>query len=382
MIPVWNKSNREHTIIGSDPSETRAAADQAVASEGWKHPYFVDADHINLKTVDRFFTPCDFFTLDVADCIGHVADDAVIESFMDRHDELVGTLRVPGIDRPLPLTRNDILQTLRKYLAAVGEAGRIYEYIAARKGAARFVAEVSMDETDAPQTPPELLVILVALADLRVPVQTVAPKFTGRFNKGVDYRGDLIQFAREFSEDIAVIAYAVANYGLPKNLKLSVHSGSDKFSIFAPMHKILQDTGAGLHLKTAGTTWLEELVGLAEHGGEGLETAKEIYAAAFAKREELSAPYSSVIDINVRALPQLCEVNGWTAEQFVAALRHNPQRAGFNPSLRQLLHIGFKIAAQMGPRYVSLLKSAEAVIAKNVTENLFERHIKPLFIGA
>ena len=83
-----------------------------------------------------------------------------------------------------------------------------------------------MDETDSPQTPAELLVILAAMADERMPIQTIAPKFTGRFNKGVDYVGDVEQFEKEFEEDLAVIAFAVKRYGLPANLKLSVHSGS------------------------------------------------------------------------------------------------------------------------------------------------------------
>ncbi len=73
VIPVWNKSNREHIIIGSDPASTRAAADEAVRALGWRKPYYVDADHINLKTVDRFIEPCDFFTIDVADWIGKPA---------------------------------------------------------------------------------------------------------------------------------------------------------------------------------------------------------------------------------------------------------------------------------------------------------------------
>jgi len=70
VTPVWNKSNREHMIIGTEPSQTRAAADSAVKALGWKEPYFVDADHITLETVDRFLVVCDFFTLDVADEIG------------------------------------------------------------------------------------------------------------------------------------------------------------------------------------------------------------------------------------------------------------------------------------------------------------------------
>ncbi len=91
-----------------------------------------------------------------------------------------------------------------------------------------------------PQTPPELLVILAAIAKVGIPIQTIAPKFTGRFNKGVDYVGDVAQFEKEFEDDLAVIAHAVKKYGLPSNLKLSVHSGSDKFSIYGPIRRALK----------------------------------------------------------------------------------------------------------------------------------------------
>jgi hypothetical protein len=268
-----------------------------------------------------------------------------------------------------------------KYLRAVQEAGRIYRRIAAAKGEGRFITEVSMDETDSPQTPPELLAILAAIADEGIPVQTIAPKFTGRFNKGVDYVGDLVQLEKEFHQDLAVIAFAVRRYGLPANLKLSVHSGSDKFSIYAPIRRALGRFDAGVHLKTAGTTWLEEVIGLAEAGGEGLELAKEIYAKALGKRETLCAPYAAVIDIDARRLPAAEEVSGWSAEQFVAALRHDPRCPAFNPHVRQLIHVGYKIAAQMGDRYLKMLEACEPTIARNVTENLYERHLKPLFLN-
>src|SRR3984957_10327918 len=100
VVPVWNKSNREHTIIGSEPSQTRAAADAAVKELGWTKPYFLDADHINLKTVERFLDPCDFFTLDVADMIGKPADAKDVEAFVARHPELVGTVTIPHIAAP------------------------------------------------------------------------------------------------------------------------------------------------------------------------------------------------------------------------------------------------------------------------------------------
>ncbi len=365
LAPVWNKSNREHLMVGSDPRQTRAAADAAVRAAGWDKPYFVDADHINLSTVERFLEPCDFFTIDVADAIGREASRESVGSFAGRHPEL-----------------EDARAIARKYLFAVQEAGKIYRRIAEAKGAGNFVTEVSMDETDSPQTPEELRVILAAIADEGIPIQTIAPKFTGRFNKGVDYVGDVEQFEREFSDDIAVIARAVADYGLPDNLKLSVHSGSDKFSIYASIRRVLERTGAGVHLKTAGTTWLEEVIGLAEAGGEALDLCREIYSQAYEHRQELCGPYAAVIDIRESDLPAPPVVSKWTAEQFTSAVRHDPKNPAFNADVRQLLHVGYKIAAKMGERYTRLLESSEASISKNVTLNLYERHIVPLFFGA
>jgi tagaturonate epimerase len=381
VAPVWNKSNREHMIIGSEPSQTRKAADAAVKDLGWTNAYFVDADHIGVKTVVRFLEPCDFFTLDVADSIGQPANPADVTAFVQRHPELVGTVTIPYISEPFMTDAVFVESVANKFLAAVQHAGVIYRFLVEKKGNGNFVPEVSMDETDLPQTPVELLIILAAIADEKIPIQTIAPKFTGRFNKGVDYVGDVAQFRKEFEEDLAAIAFAVKTYGLPENLKLSVHSGSDKFSIYKTIHDAVKKFDAGVHLKTAGTTWLEELIGLAESGGQGLEIAKEVYADAFAHSEELCAPYATVIDINPAKLPMPEEVNGWTSEQYTAALRHDQNNKAYNQDLRQLLHVGFKVAAKMGDRYLKALEANEEVVARNVTRNLFERHIKPVFLG-
>ncbi len=381
VVPVWNKSNREHTIIGSEPASVREAADAAVKALDWKLPYFCDADHINLQTVGRFVGSCDFFTFDVADFIGQPAADDEIVSFVNRHPELLGRIQLEGTDETFEITQESFRQAAAKYLTAVKKAGEVYRTIVKAKGEGNFIPEVSMDETDCAQSPVELLIILAAIADEGIPVQTIAPKFSGRFNKGVDYIGDVAQFAREFALDIAAIAYAVKHFGLPENLKLSVHSGSDKFSIYPAIHAAMGKFDAGVHLKTAGTTWLEELIGLAEAGGDGLELAKEIYAEAFAHCEELCAPYATVIDIDHAKLPSPGEVRGWTSDQYTSALRHIRGASAYNSSLRQLLHVGFKVAARMGRRYLDLLESNEAVIAKNVTENLYARHIAPVFLG-
>ncbi|MCX7916159.1 MAG: tagaturonate epimerase family protein [Verrucomicrobiae bacterium] len=374
IIPVWNKSNREHTLIGTDPASVRAEADAATGALGWKRPYRVDADHIGLKTVDRFLAASDFFTIDVADFIGQPVSEDEVRAFVARHQRLLGG--------PFGLTSQMLERAARKYLLAVQEAARVYRYLEKTKGTGQFIAEVSMDETDTPQTPPELLVILAALAEAGVQAQTIAPKFSGRFNKGVDYVGDLARFEREFAADLAVVAFAVREFGLPANLKLSIHSGSDKFSLYPIVHRQLRRSGAGVHVKTAGTTWLEEVAGLARAGGEALRLAKEMYAAMFARREELAQPYRTVIEIDPKQLPDPATVNQWTSDQFVAALRHDPKNPRFNPHFRQLVHVGFKVAAERGREFRDALTAHRALIAEWVTDNLYRNHIAPLFLGA
>jgi len=380
ITPVWNKSHREHTIIGTRPAETRKEADNAVSACGWDGPYFVDADHIGLKNVDQFLQSSDFFTLDVADFIGKTTNEADVNSFIQKHKKFIGPFAIDGIDESFAIREQQIKAVANKFLPAVKEAGRIYRHIEAAKGADNFITEVSMDETDEPQTPVEMFFILAAIANEGIPAQTIAPKFTGRFNKGVDYVGDVTKFAKEFEEDIAVIAFAVKEFGLPENLKLSVHSGSDKFSIYGPMGTAVRKFDAGLHLKTAGTTWLEELIGLAMAGGDGLAIAKQIYARAFLRIDELCGPYATVIDIDRAKLPAPEQVDRWDGRRFASALRHNQTCREYNPSFRQLLHIACKIAAEMGTRFSDVLDRYEDIIASNVTENIYERHIKPIFI--
>jgi hypothetical protein len=380
VTPVWNKSHREHTIIGTVPGDTRKEAVDAVAALGWNKPYFVDADHIGMGNVDQFVESSDFFTLDVADFIGQAADKADVGSFVEKHRKFVGALAIEGIAEPLDITEDRIRAIAEKSLLAVREAGKIYRHIAAAKGADNFVTEVSMDETDQPQTPVEMLIILAAIADEGVPAQTIAPKFTGRFNKGVDYVGDVRGFAKEFEEDLAVVDFAVRQFGLPENLKLSVHSGSDKFSIYGPIGEALKKFDAGLHLKTAGTTWLEELIGLAMAGGDGLSIAKEVYAQALVRFGELCGPYAAVIDIDTAMLPAAEEVDKWDGQSFASALRHDQSCERYNQHLRQLLHVGYKVAAEMGTRFTDALRKYEDIIAENVAENIYDRHIRPLFI--
>ena len=379
VTPVWNKSNREHTLIGTEPASVLAEAQVAVAALGWSGPFHIDADHINLTNVDRFIAASDFFTVDVADYSGKPASADDIEAFVGSHRRHLGTLAIPGLRSPLIIDEALLRATAGKFLWAMQEAGRIYRHIAERKAADSFITEVSVDETDSPQTPAELLLILAMIAGEGIPAQTIAPKFTGRFNKGVDYVGDLAQFEKEFDEDLSVVAFAIREFGLPDTLKLSVHSGSDKFSIYPIIKRLIKKHGAGLHVKTAGTTWLEELIGLAEAGGEGLALAKEIHARAVGHFEELVKPYATVLDIDPSHLPSSEEVARWNSRQYVAALRHDLSCPDYNLHFRQFMHVSFKIAAQLGFTYLDALAANETIISQNVTGNLFRRHLQPIF---
>ena len=381
IVPVWNKSNREHSIIGTSPVDTRREADEAVALCGWKHSYYVDADHIGLGTVGRFLDSSNFFTIDVADSIGKPSAPERVASFLKSASRFKGALRVPGVQKSVDVTDGLLSEIARKYLRAVEEAGAVYRHIAGHKGLETFVTEVSADEAELPQSPAELFFILAALAWEKVPVQTIAPKFTGAFLKGIDYVGEVRQFAREFEDDLAIIAHAVKAFGLPQQLKLSIHSGSDKFSIYPSIHNALARTGAGLHIKTAGTTWLEEVIGLAEADGDGLAMAKEIYAASFKRYDELSGPYRAVINIDRRGLPDPQQVSRWSSSEFAETLRHDPSNSRFSRDFRQLVHIGYKVAAELDGEFTDLVRRCRPSIEANVTTNIFSRHIQPLFLG-
>jgi hypothetical protein len=91
-------------------------------------------------------------------------------------------------------------------------------------------------------------------------------------------------------------------------------------------------------------------------------------------------PYAAVIDIDEARLPAPDQVRGWMSRQYTAALRHEPSDPAYNPHLRQLLHVGYKAAAKMGKRYLDALERSAPEVSRNVTHNLFERHIRPLFL--
>ncbi len=379
LTPVWNKSYREHSIIGSNPEDVRIEADQAIKELNFHSDYFVDADHINLSNVDGFIDHSDFFTIDISDFIGIPPDGQKISAFKKTYTKYTGTFYLDGFQDSYQISEDDLELIASKYFTAIEKASEIYEYITEKKGAGNFITEISIDETDQPQTPVELFFILAELGRLKVPVNTIAPKFSGRFNKGVDYQGDLNAFEKEFREDLLVLKETEKEFNLPAGLKLSVHSGSDKFSIYPVIGKLIRETNSGIHLKTAGTTWLEEVIGLAISGSEGLRLVKQFYNESFQRIEELCGPYAQVIDIDPEALPEPALVKSWTGEEFAETLRHIPGHKLYNPGVRQLLHVGYKVAAENKEIFIRLLKENEAIVENEVYTNIFERHIQRIF---
>jgi tagaturonate epimerase len=379
ITPVWNKSNREHMTIGTQPSDVRIEADQVTSDAGFSKDYFVDADHINYDTVDRFIESSDFFTIDVASNIGKKADDTEIKEFLSGVHKYAGEIKIPGIAKSFSITLQQITHIAEKYLFASIKAWDIYRKIEKIKGRGNFITEVSMDEVPEPQTPVELFFILRMLASENIPVQTIAPKFSGRFNKGVDYVGNPQDFAVEFESDLKVIDFAIKEFGLPENLKMSIHSGSDKFAIYPFIGSIIRRYNKGIHLKTAGTTWLEEVIGLAVSGGEALAFVKEIYYESLDLIEELCAPYADVIDIRIDNLPSKAEAANWDSVRFASAIRHIPNNQHYNSDMRQLLHVAYKLAAHRMDDYFRLLEKYEKQVSASVYENIYNRHICRLF---
>jgi hypothetical protein len=134
ITPVWNKSNREHVTIGTQPADVRNEADSVTESAGFNKTYFVDADHINLDTVEGFLMSSDYFTIDVAAYIGKKAGEKEIKSFLESAEKYSGELNIQGIPEPFKISESFLKVISEKYLFAAKKAGEIYRKIEKAKG--------------------------------------------------------------------------------------------------------------------------------------------------------------------------------------------------------------------------------------------------------
>ncbi|MBN1286044.1 MAG: hypothetical protein JXB47_11655 [Anaerolineae bacterium] len=262
MFPVFaQQSIREMERARRTPQDVMDDATWGVFRMDYQSGFGSDADHLkNTDVIDRCFAAgFTGYTLDPGDHVDNAAHtdrrDALVEKYAalpwDRLDTSPEAVKraYTGSSPAGAITEEMLLRAACKYAPALAAAAHMARHIAARFGGAPYDLEVSVDETETPTSPAEHYFIAAELKRMGVTFHGLAPRFVGRFEKGVDYIGDLGVFEAEFAVH-ARLARELGPY------KLSIHSGSDKFSIY-PI--IAKHCGEWVHVKTAGTSWLEAL---------------------------------------------------------------------------------------------------------------------------
>jgi tagaturonate epimerase len=260
ILPIFvQQSVRENTRTKRTPQQVMDDAKRAIDATKWEAPWGADADH--LKTVDDLpaFVAAGytFYTVDPGEQVDNAADTDPLSVLQKKAqvkdwDELsalyLHSSRETGFGW---FDSESLLRALVKYGKAIQHTLAMYRRLCELKDSFDF--EVSVDETESPTTPLEHYFIVNELTRAGVKFTSLAPRFTGRFEKGVDYIGDLDALDAELAKHAAV----TAQFG---TYKLSLHSGSDKFSVY-PL--IVKHWGRRVHVKTAGTSYLEALRTLA-----------------------------------------------------------------------------------------------------------------------
>ena len=260
------QSVREMERTQRTPQEVLGAAQNALAKLGWIQPWGADADHHKTpedvrKTAEAGFT---FFTIDPSAFVNNAADrmsQSELEVEVARMEadgvfakgwskEYLGRRFEVSDGLMLTFTAEPLDRAAVKYGRAIAHTASLSGHIASACAGRPFEIEVSVDETDSVTSPLDHLFCGLELKRRQVPnVVSLAPRFVGDFEKGIDYRGDLKQFEAQLREHVAVAKFCGP-------YKISVHSGSDKFSIYPIVGRVC---GELLHVKTAGTSYLEAL---------------------------------------------------------------------------------------------------------------------------
>ncbi len=260
------QSIREMTRTQRTPEQVMQAAVAAVKATGYDQPWGADADHLKNEddikaTLQAGFC---FFTIDPSEYVNNGADGMDASGLMAENAKLIrdqifqdpewadsylGRDWDVGVDQPLCFDKESLLRAAVKYGRAVAHCERMAGWIALHAGDTLYEIEVSVDETDSPTSHLEHLFFAEELQRRGVTVVSLAPRFIGEFEKGIDYKGDLNAFEESLAVHVA-IARAKGPY------KISIHSGSDKFSVYPIIGRLCGDL---LHVKTAGTSYLEAL---------------------------------------------------------------------------------------------------------------------------
>jgi len=309
MRPIYcQQSIREMTRTGRSPQDVMNDACWGVMQAGWRQGFGADADHLKQTAdMDRCLAAgFTFITVDPGEHVDSSADTASGSSLQTAYEALPWNkleitaadyfhryadkkVTLPGVDGVLTIRGEDVRRAAVKYGKAIAHIKLMYEHLQSQAGAGKAELEVSVDETATPTTVAEHYLVASELKRLGVRWVSLAPRFIGDFEKGVDYIGDLAAFRAAFAQHVGVMK-ALGPY------KISLHSGSDKFSIYP----IAAELAPGaVHLKTAGTSYLESLRAIAavEPGlfREILDHAKQRYPEDKASYH-VSAKVEKVID--------------------------------------------------------------------------------------
>lgn len=325
LAPVLaQQSVRELDRTGRSAREVLDAATWGAFAEGWRDGYGADADHLKTPAdIDRF--AAEGYTMYTIDPGDHVPGGQPVA----RH--------VGASAGTVTLTEEDALGASAKYGAAIDHVVAMSEHLRARVG--RFDLEVSVDETDTPTTPAEHVYIALELRRRGVEWESLAPRFGGRFEKGVDYIGDVERFAGEFAVH-AAIAEALGPY------KLSLHSGSDKFSLYRAV------AGGRVHVKTSGTSYLEALRVVSAHDRPLFE---RLYTVALDRFAEERASYAVTVDADRLPGPADATLD--------------------DPDVRRVLHVTFG-SVLAGGALAARLEALREEYAGAVEHHL-ARHLEP-----
>jgi tagaturonate epimerase len=271
--PIYaQQSVRENTRTGRTPQQVLDDAMWGIFQEGWRTPWGADADHVKeIADLAPFVAAgYTFYTIDPSDYVDNAAQTDPPETLNDKVARLpwdqLGTsydvLRARYCDAPFVLDRLTLqftelvlLRALAKYGGAIAHTVAIGAALSAREQGGRYDLEISVDETDTPTSVYEHFLIANELLARGIPVASLAPRFVGKFQKGVDYMGDVALFEAELAKHAAIMQHF-------DSYKLSIHTGSDKFSIYPIIARHAQ---GHVHVKTAGTSYLEALRLVAEH---------------------------------------------------------------------------------------------------------------------
>ncbi len=370
ISPIFaQQSIREMARTGRSPQQVLDDATWGVFTEGWQSGFGADADHLKtIEDIDACLSAdYTFFTIDPGAYVNNLAENASLSELRELATQLPtevqphrsGLLGKRYDIEGLRLTFNEatLLKAAVKYGAAVIHVARMYRHLSQVAGPRPFELEVSVDETDLPTSHAEHVYIASRLKWLGVKWVSLAPRYVGRFEKGVDYIGDLAAFESDFTGHAAIARY----FG---PYKLSLHSGSDKFSIYPIAGRLSHGM---VHLKTAGTSYLEALRTIATLD---VDLFREIYIFAREHYEIDKASYHVSAELGNAPMPKA--VADWPKllDQFDA---------------REILHVTFgsvltdKTAGgdwRFRDRFMNILQANPEVYAADL-EKHFLRHLIP-----